>query len=139
MPLIRESFPVGPLGCNCSIVADPDTLQSLLDKSLVRKRQSRVGPRYWMLETIREYATERLDESSEADDLRRRHAEFFLNFAEEGTFILMDSTWADRVDSELDNVRGALDFGAIVALIGWLIIEVVVIAAIRLFRPSATV
>jgi len=92
--------------------ADPDTLQSLLDKSLVRKRQSRVGPRYWMLETIREYATERLDESSEADDLRRRHAEFFLNFAEEGTFILMDSTWADRVDSELDNVRGALDFGA---------------------------
>jgi predicted ATPase len=90
--------------------ADPDTLQSLLDKSLVRKRQSRVGPRYWMLETIREYATEKLEESSEAEGLRRRHAELFLNFAEEGTFVLMDSTWADRVDSELDNVRGALDF-----------------------------
>ena len=92
--------------------AEPDTLQSLLDKSLVRKRQSRVGPRYWMLETIREYATEKLEASSEAEGLRRRHAELFLNLAEEGTFVLMDSTWADRVDSELDNVRVALDFAA---------------------------
>ena len=41
--------------------ADPDTLQSLLDKSLLRKRESDAGPRYWMLETIREYATERLE------------------------------------------------------------------------------
>jgi tetratricopeptide (TPR) repeat protein len=65
-----------------------------------------------MLETIREYATEKLEESSEADELRRKHAEHFLNLAEEGTFVLMDSTWADRVDSELDNVRGALDFAA---------------------------
>ena len=38
---------------------DPDTLQSLLDKSLVRKRDADGGPRYWMLETIREYAVER--------------------------------------------------------------------------------
>jgi hypothetical protein len=44
--------------------ADPDTLQSLLDKSLVRKRDSEAGPRYWTLETIREYAA-RLEESSE--------------------------------------------------------------------------
>ena len=50
--------------------ADPDTLQSLLDKSLVRKRDSKLGPRYWMLETIREYAAERLEESGEADELR---------------------------------------------------------------------
>ena len=46
--------------------ADPDILQSLLDKSLLRKRDSRTGPRYWMLETIREYATEKLDGSGEA-------------------------------------------------------------------------
>ena len=50
--------------------ADPDTLQSLLDKSLVRKRDSKVGPRYWMLETIREYAAERLEASGEAEELR---------------------------------------------------------------------
>ena len=41
--------------------ADPDTLQSLLDKSLLRKRESEAGPRYWMLETIREYGAERLE------------------------------------------------------------------------------
>jgi predicted ATPase/class 3 adenylate cyclase len=92
--------------------ADPDTLQSLLDKSLLRKRDSKLGPRYWMLETIREYAAERLQESGEAEDLRRRHAEHFLELADEGTFIAMDGTWLERVDAEVDNVRGALDFAA---------------------------
>ena len=43
--------------------ADADALQSLLDKSLLRRRGSNVGARYWMLETIREYAAERLAES----------------------------------------------------------------------------
>ena len=57
--------------------ADLDTLQSLIEKSLLRHTESR----YWMLETIREYATERLEESGEAEDLRRRHAEFFLELA----------------------------------------------------------
>src|SRR5207344_1426342 len=46
--------------------ADPDTLQSLLDKSLLRKRESDLGPRYWMLETILEYARGKLEESAEA-------------------------------------------------------------------------
>jgi predicted ATPase/class 3 adenylate cyclase len=92
--------------------AEPDILQSLLDKSLLRKRGAKTGPRYWMLETIREYAAERLEESGEAGELRRRHAEHFLDLAEEGTFIVMDATWVDRVDDEVDNVRGALDFAA---------------------------
>jgi len=90
--------------------ADPDTLESLLDKSLVRKRDSKLGPRYWMLETIREYAAERLEASGEANELRRRHATHFLDLADEGTFILMDASWVDRVDAEVDNVRSALDF-----------------------------
>ena len=93
--------------------ADPDTLQSLLDKSLLRKRELKVEPRYWMLETIREYATERLDGSGEADELRRRHAEHFLDLAAEGTFIAMNSAWFDRMDPEVDNVRRALDFAAV--------------------------
>ncbi len=41
--------------------ADPDTLQSLLDKSLLRRRDTELEPRYWMLETIRSYAAEKLD------------------------------------------------------------------------------
>ena len=92
--------------------ADPDTLQSLLDKSLVRKRDSKVGPRYWMLETIREYAAEKLEASGEGEELYRRHAEYFLDLAEEGTFIVMDAVWVDRVDADVDNVRAALDFAA---------------------------
>jgi predicted ATPase/class 3 adenylate cyclase len=90
--------------------ADPDTLQSLLDKSLLRKRDSPDGPRYWMLETIREYADERLEASGEAAELRRRHAEQFLDLAEQGTPIVMDASWVNRVDVEVDNVRAALDF-----------------------------
>jgi predicted ATPase len=95
--------------------AEPDTLQSLLDKSLLRKRDSKTGPRYWMLETIREYATEKLEESGDEGALRRRHAEHFLDLAEEGTFIVMDASWVDRVDADLDNVRSALDFAAATA------------------------
>ena len=90
--------------------ADPDTLQSLLDKSLLRKRDSPAGPRYWMLETIREYAAGQLEASGEADELRRRHAEQFLDLAEQGRLIEMDASWVNRVDSEVDNVRTALDF-----------------------------
>src|SRR5207253_6827206 len=58
--------------------AELDVLQSLVEKSLLRH----TGERFWMLETIREYAVERVDSSGEADQLRRRHAEFMLALAE---------------------------------------------------------
>ena len=92
--------------------AEPDALQSLLDKSLLRKRESPVGPRYWMLETIREYATERLEESGEAGELRMRHAEGFLALAEEAEPHLRDDgeEWVERLEVELDNFRTALDW-----------------------------
>jgi predicted ATPase/class 3 adenylate cyclase len=91
--------------------ADPDTLQSLLDKSLVRKRESELGTRYWMLETIREYAAERLEATGEADDLRRRHAEWFLALVEEAYPNLRGNpkAWLDRLEVENDNIRAALD------------------------------
>jgi predicted ATPase/class 3 adenylate cyclase len=89
--------------------ADLDTLQSLVDKSLVRVRE---GDRFWMLETIREYALEQLDASGEADELRRRHAEHFLAHAEEAEPYAreVDADWLDRLDRELDNLRAALDW-----------------------------
>jgi predicted ATPase/class 3 adenylate cyclase len=59
--------------------ANLDTLQSLVDKSLLRHSQER----FWMLETIREYAVERLEHLEDAETLRLRHAEYFLRQAEE--------------------------------------------------------
>ena len=90
--------------------ADVDTLQSLIDKSLVRRQ----GERFWMLETIQEYATELLEERGEENDLRRRHADHFLSRAEDaaagGPSALPEA--GVRLQDELDNIRRAR---------GWLI------------------
>ncbi|MGH2673055.1 MAG: ATP-binding protein [Actinomycetota bacterium] len=87
--------------------ADLDTLQSLVEKSLVR----RTGDRFWMLETIREYATERLEASGEADECRRFHAEHFVSLAEEAEPYLREESkeWLDRLEGEHDNLRAALE------------------------------
>jgi predicted ATPase/class 3 adenylate cyclase len=88
--------------------ADLDTLGSLVDKSLVRLRGD---DRFWMLETIREFAAERLEASGEADELRRRHAAFFLALAEEAEVLVRKDSleWLDRLQAEHDNLRAALD------------------------------
>ncbi|TMF13616.1 MAG: LuxR family transcriptional regulator [Chloroflexi bacterium] len=86
-----------------------DILQSLIDKSLVRYREGR----YWMLETIGEFASERLEESGEADKLHRRQAEHFLAMAEEAEPHLRDISekgWLDRLQRDHDNIRAALDW-----------------------------
>ena len=90
--------------------ADPDMLQSLLDKSLVRKRGTDGQLRYWMLETIHEYAVERLEESGEADELRLRHARHFIAQAESlPRDVSVSREWLDRMEIEHDNVRAALE------------------------------
>ena len=87
--------------------ADLDTLQSLVDKSLLRHTDDR----FRMLETIRDYAAERLEASGEAEETRRRHAEHFLALAEEAYPNLKGSPklWLDLLDAEQDNLRVALD------------------------------
>ena len=87
--------------------ADLDTLQSLVDKSLVRRR----ADRFVMLETIREFAAEALEASGEADDLRRRHADFFVALAHEAEphLRLDEIEWLDRLEAEQDNLRAVLD------------------------------
>jgi predicted ATPase len=83
--------------------ADLDPLQSLVDKSLLRH----TGERYWMLETIREFASEHVGE-----DVGRRHAEYFLALAEEAEPHLppYEREWVDRLEREHDNLRAALDW-----------------------------
>jgi predicted ATPase len=87
--------------------ADLDTLASLVEKSLVR----RTDDRYWMYETIRGFALERLEASGEAEELRRRHAEHVLAMAEEAEPHLRqeEDTWLDRLEPEHDDVRAAFD------------------------------
>jgi hypothetical protein len=87
-----------------------DTLESLADKSLLRY----TSDRFWMLETIRQYALERLTESGAQADLRARHAAYFLRFAEEVGRQIEDSALISdslaRVAADYDNLRSALEW-----------------------------
>ncbi len=89
-----------------------DGIASLVDKSLLRRAtDSGAGPRFGMLETIREFALERLEESGEADAIRRAHAVSCLELAERAELHLGGAEapeWLDRLDAERDNVRAAL-------------------------------
>jgi predicted ATPase/class 3 adenylate cyclase len=92
--------------------ADLDTLGSLLDKSLLRRRTGGLGEeRYWLLETIREFAVERLEESGEAEQLRRRHAERMLEIARESNLDADDAEADPRLTlAEREDMRAALDW-----------------------------
>jgi predicted ATPase/class 3 adenylate cyclase len=89
-----------------------DVLSRLVDKSLVNSDDRSGGrTRYRILETIREYGTERLSQAGESPGTRRRHAEYYLRLAEEGECALRgggQSEWLRRLDQDLDNFRAAL-------------------------------
>ena len=88
--------------------ADLDVLTSLLDKSLVR----RTGERVWMLETIREFASEQLSASPVAEDLRDRHAGYYLALAESSDSELRGPGQAEalrRFASEREDLRVAFE------------------------------
>jgi predicted ATPase len=79
-----------------------DTLQSLVEKSLLRHTNGR----FWMLETIREYALERLDVRTDAELRRRVHADYFLAIAEDST--ADEVSRLARLELEHENLRAAL-------------------------------
>jgi predicted ATPase/DNA-binding winged helix-turn-helix (wHTH) protein len=89
-------------------------LASLVDKNLVQRvDRMEAEPRFAMLETIREYALERLTDSGEQPASRRAHAAYCLVLAEEGNPELSpaDRTrWLTQCDAEIDNFRFALDW-----------------------------
>jgi predicted ATPase/DNA-binding CsgD family transcriptional regulator len=89
-----------------------EAVAALVDKSLLRQETEIDGqPRLLMLETIREYALERLAASGEAEAVRRQHATFFLQLAEEAEPQIRSSeqsTWRRRLEVEQDNLRAAL-------------------------------
>jgi predicted ATPase/class 3 adenylate cyclase len=90
-----------------------DGIDSLAGQSLVSVADAAGEPRCTMLVTIREYATERLDASDEADVIARRHAEAFVALAEDAAPHLLGpdgQRWNDRLEREHDNIRAAFDW-----------------------------
>jgi len=122
--LVQEEF-----GSSIQII---DLLSHLVDKSLVVVEHKKGSTRYSMLETVRQFAEDKLSTAEDVDDLRQRHAMYFLELAEEADPKLRSSDqmrWLEILDAEHDNIRTALSYlievnladGAarLVAALGW--------------------
>jgi len=88
--------------------ADLDTLQSLVEKNLLRHSEDR----FWMLETIREYALEQLRAAGEESQAQERHGSYYCRFAESARLALNEGAdhldWVPRLQVEHDTFRAAL-------------------------------
>lgn len=94
----------------CNLGEDLDLLEgmaNLLNESLLRQ-EGNEEPRFAMLETIREYARERLEEGGKRDDLRKRHAQWCLGLVEEAVHEISDPHQAEWLEREQGNLRAAL-------------------------------
>jgi predicted ATPase/class 3 adenylate cyclase len=90
-----------------------ERLDQLADQSLLRRLPDFAEPRFVMLQTIREFAADRLAASGEADLIRRRHLQAYLALAKQAQPHLFGSdrkAWLDRIELDLDNYRAALDW-----------------------------
>jgi predicted ATPase len=91
-----------------------DLLSTLMDKSLVVAEESReedTSLRYRMLEPVRQFGREKLEEGAETQPVLRRHAEYYVAFAERADPELLgpdQARWLQRLRTELGNLRGAL-------------------------------
>jgi tetratricopeptide (TPR) repeat protein len=99
----------------CDLGGDLDVLtglDALVDKNLLQPRHGPDGDsRLLMLETIREYALERLSERREADAVARRHADYYRGVAEQAEAEVLGSQqgrWFEWLEADLDNLRTAL-------------------------------
>ena len=89
-----------------------DGLESLTDKSLIRQTEGMGSePRFMMLETLREYAVDKLSENGELELLQDRHLAYFVALGDlaESELVGPDQVaWLDRLEVEFDNIRAAL-------------------------------
>jgi non-specific serine/threonine protein kinase len=93
-----------------------ELLEALIDKSMLRGEEAAGGElRFSMLETIREYAAERLAASGEDEAIRAHHASFFAELgmqAELGIHGAEEMRWRHQLDADHANLRAALTWGA---------------------------
>ena len=102
--------------CASDIIASDqilDLLLHLVDKSLVVADTNASEPRYHMLETVRQYAQEKLIESEEGEGLRDQHLAYFLDLAEQADKEMHGPNqieWLEHLEKDHDNHRAALDW-----------------------------
>jgi predicted ATPase/DNA-binding CsgD family transcriptional regulator len=104
-----EAIAAGPVNAPIDVL---DGVTALIEHSLLQQHAEPDGePRYRMLETLRDYARDRLDASSERDDMHRRHAAYYLALAEAdspGITGPVPAAWLERLDRDTDNLHAAL-------------------------------
>jgi predicted ATPase len=101
--------------CQCEEEQALARLASLIDNSMLQRQQQPGGEiRFSMLETIRDYGQERLEQSGELEPLRRRHARYYLALVEAAEPELTSGPrqryWRDRLMQDYDNIREALSW-----------------------------
>src|SRR6185436_3618146 len=91
-----------------------DALSDLVAKSLLVTEATEDGTtRYSLLETLRQYARERLDETGDSDDRRRHHASYYASFSEQlapDLFSVDEIAARRRIQVDLDNLRAAVSW-----------------------------
>jgi predicted ATPase/class 3 adenylate cyclase len=111
---------VFPAGCTLEAAeavaaAGIGTLQGLVDKSLLQHRDDTREPRFWMLESIAQFAAERLAAAEDERATRERHAAWCLELAERVDERLRsgepEERWVALLEPEIDNLRAAVAFG----------------------------
>ncbi|HSG44892.1 MAG TPA: adenylate/guanylate cyclase domain-containing protein [Anaerolineales bacterium] len=99
----------------CNNVDVFENLPQLVNKSLVTVKDNDNEPRYYLLETIRQYARDKLLEHGEGEGTRNRHLEYFLEMAEAAFPELLrrdnEVEWIKRLSAEYDNIRSAIEWG----------------------------
>jgi predicted ATPase/DNA-binding SARP family transcriptional activator len=99
--------------CGSPGVSTFDDVSGIVEESLATHEHALQGRRVTMLETVREYALERLHALAEEDEVRLRHGNYFLEFAEEAeakSTGLDQAEWFQQLEREHDNLRSALTF-----------------------------
>jgi predicted ATPase/class 3 adenylate cyclase len=98
----------------CSNLDVLTLLTKLVNKSIVMVDEQESSTRYHLLETIRQYARDKLLEAGESEQVRDQHLDYFLKFAEKAETYMngpQEMQWRTLLDDEYDNLRTALEWG----------------------------
>ncbi|MGZ3642530.1 MAG: ATP-binding protein [Ktedonobacteraceae bacterium] len=110
----------------CMSVGSPtknvlEVLEDLVDKSMLHQDRENEKPRFWLLQTLRKFGLERLSEAGELEATKTAHATYFFSWVEQISPLLLgaeQANWLDRLGSEYENVRVALEWMLDKAIIG---------------------